>query len=91
MIMLKSQNKGSWVIYCPYLFFFSFLFFAFPPTFVKLALLVSPFQKLIPKVNLEVAGPNCDRIISVVAAETDLIWMVTLPTSESRTHYNNKE
>lgn len=39
---------------------------------------VSTFSVFLPEVNIQgefqSGSPNCDRIISVVAAETDLIW-----------------
>ena len=48
-----------------------------------------------PKLNAQgefkACSPNCDQINVAAPDETDLIWMVTLSTLQSRTHYNNKE
>lgn len=51
----------------------------------------SPTPKLNAQGEFKTSSANCDQINVAAPYKTDLIWMVTLSTLESRTHYNNKE
>ena len=64
-------------------------------TLCQISIFISLSPSSLPKLNAQgefkTRSPNCDRINAAAPDKTDLIWMVTLSTLESRTHYNNKE
>lgn len=58
---------------------------------IFISLTPSPPPKLNAQGEFKIHSPNCDRINVAAPDKTDLIWMVTLSTLESRAHYSNKE